>query len=113
MLVMRSTAHRNEVLTLKSSGTLSSLLRGAPPKRRSWSFAELLSAWYEGGAWVYWRCASGSSCGAGEYFVVLAMVIWSCDERGGLFACSGIGRRDVGSAPLEVQEENDGALASE
>jgi hypothetical protein len=37
--------------TLKSSGTLSSLLRG-PAKRRSWSWAELLSAWYDGGASV-------------------------------------------------------------
>lgn len=60
------------LLTLKSSGrSPSSLVRGTPLKRRSWSAAELGSAWYEGGGCVY---CSGSSCGAGVYFAVLAIV---------------------------------------
>jgi len=61
---------------------------------------------------VYSRCASGSSCGAGEYFVVLAIVIWNRDERERLFAYSNRSA-GVGSAPLEVQEEKENALDSE
>jgi hypothetical protein len=65
-------ASATEPPNLKSSGMLSSLLRGAPPKMPVGADVDDCSYWYDGGA-----CdqvpASGSWVGAGVYLVLAAM----------------------------------------
>ena len=78
------------LLTLKSSGTLSSLLRGGP-KRGFAAALVVASAWYAGGAWVYSMWSSGSDVGAAWYLAVDAIFLFLfCPVNTGLAMPEGI-----------------------